>query len=72
MTSATANDDRLLTMKEVRARLRLNSQAGLYRLIREDPDFVTFKTGEGLNSPRLMRASELERWIKGRETIERP
>ena len=69
---AAKREDRLLTMKEVRERLRLASQAGLYRLIREDPDFVTFKTGEGLNSPRLMRESALETWIKKREKRERP
>lgn len=64
--------DRLLTMKEVKERLRIGGQGPLYRLIREDPDFVTFKTGEAVNSPRRMRESALERWIKKREVRERP
>lgn len=72
MTPRPPKEDRLLTMKEVKDRLRLSSQAGLYRLIREDKDFITFKTGEGLNSPRLMRESALERWIQKREVRERP
>jgi len=69
---AATTEDRLLTMNEVKDRLRLSGKSGLYRLIREDPDFVTFKTGEGVNSPRLMRESALERWIKKREVKERP
>lgn len=72
MTSANGRHERLLTMREVRERLRLAGSGALYRLIRSDPTFKTFKTGDGTNSPRLMRESALESWIAKREAQERP
>jgi len=59
-------------MREVRERLHLKGAQGLYRLINTDPDFITFKTGDAPNAPRLMRESAFERWIAKREAIERP
>ena len=57
----TENPDRLLTMREVQSILRYKGQGGLYRLINDDPDFVTFTVG-GKRS-RRMRESALRRWI---------
>lgn len=66
-----SNEDRVLTMSEVRSALRFKGQGGLYRLIKEDPDFVTFKVNDLPNAPRLMRESALQTWIKRREAKER-
>lgn len=63
---------RVLSMGEVRERLHLKGFKGLYRLINSDPNFVTFKTGDAMNSPRLMREEALNKWIRLREQLERP
>lgn len=65
-------EDKLLTMNEVKERLRFKGQGGLQRLIREDPDFVTFKVTHLPNSPRRMRESALEAWVRKQELKERP
>ena len=72
MSSPTArNEDRVLTMSEVRDRLHLKGQGGLYRLIKSDPTFVTFKLSDLPGSPRRMRESALNAWMSKREKRER-
>lgn len=60
-------DEKVLEMSEVRDILRLKGQGGLYNLINDDPDFVTFKVGGG----RRMRESALAAWIKKQEDKEK-
>lgn len=57
-------------MREVRERLGFTGSKGLYRLIQNDPDFVTFKTSDAYNAPRRMRESALNKWIAKREARE--
>lgn len=72
MTSPDARGtDRVLTMSEVKERLSLKGQGALYRLIREDPSFVTFKLTDLSGSPRRMRESALVAWMAKREKRER-
>lgn len=68
---AAREPDRVLTMGEVKERLSLKGQGGLYRLIREDPSFVTFKLTDLPGSPRRMRESALIEWMANREKKER-
>lgn len=70
-STSAPKEDRFLTMAEVRSALRFKGQGGLNRLIKEDPDFVTFKVNDLPNGPRLMRESALQTWIKRREAKER-
>lgn len=56
-------------MSEVQSILRYKGRGGLYRLINDDPDFVTFTIG-GKRS-RRMRESALRRWIALQEDKER-
>jgi len=69
-TNANPREDKLLTMSEVKERLRFRGQGGLYRLIKTDPDFVTFKVNDLPNGPRLMRESAFRRWIERQEKKE--
>lgn len=72
MPSPVAREpDKVLTMNEVKERLSLKGQGGLYRLIREDPEFVTFKLNDLPGSPRRMRESAFIAWMAKREKKER-
>jgi len=62
--------DSLLSMREVSERLGFTGSKGLYRLIQNDPDFITFKVGDAYNAPRRMRESALRAWIAKREARE--
>jgi hypothetical protein len=65
----SVREDKVLTMSEVRTILRYKGQGGLYNLINDDPDFVTFTVG-GKRS-RRMRESALNTWIRKQEEKER-
>lgn len=60
-------DEMMLTMSEVRGRLRVGRTAMRY-LIDRDPDFVTVKLGHR----RLMRADAFDRFIREKERQSRP